>query len=177
MSQSIQPPIILDIEASGFGVGSYPVEIGYVDAEGHSWYALVQPQLEWQHWDDSAQALHMQSRADLQAFGLSVRQIAQHLNQHFVGKTVYSDGWYQDYVWLHSLFEAAEMTPLFKLEDLRLQLSESQKAVWHDTKQVVIASLAARTHNAATDAKVLQLTWLQTLAGSEQFTPVLAGEG
>lgn len=171
----MQPPVILDIEASGFGAGSYPVEIGYADASGETWHALVQPQAEWLHWDDSAAALHLQSRQDLQLHGQSVTSIATHLNRMFAGKTVYCDGWYQDYVWLHSLFEAAEMAPFFKLEDLRLQLSEGQKAVWHDTKQVVIASLAARTHNAATDAKVLQLTWLQTLAGSEQCHTALVG--
>lgn len=171
----MQPPIILDIEASGFGAGSYPVEIGYADANGDTWCALVQPQTEWMHWDDSAEQLHRQSRQDLQTHGQSVTVIAMHLNRMFAGKTVYCDGWYQDYVWLHSLFEAAEMTPFFKLEDLRLQLSESQKAVWHDTKQVVIASLAARTHTAATDAKVLQLTWLQTLAASEPASVLMAG--
>jgi hypothetical protein len=158
----MQPPIILDIEASGFGAGSYPVEIGYVDANGETWCALVQPQAEWLHWDDSAEQLHHQSRQDLLAYGQSVTAIATHLNRMFAGKTLYCDGWYQDFVWLHSLFEAADMTPAFKLEDLRFQLSDAQKAVWHETKQTVIQDLAARTHNAATDAKVLQLTWLQT---------------
>jgi hypothetical protein len=45
------PPVIVDIEASGFGVGSYPVEIGYVDSKGDVWSAQVQPHADWLHWD------------------------------------------------------------------------------------------------------------------------------
>lgn len=164
----MQPPIILDIEASGFGTGSYPVEIAYVDVHGDTWCSLVQPQAEWLHWDDNAEQLHHQSRADLFAHGQSVTAIAIHLNRTFAGKTIYCDGWFQDFVWLHSLFEAAGMTPYFKLEDLRFQLTEAQKAIWHESKEAVIASLHARTHNAATDAKVLQLTWLQTASMTAQ---------
>jgi hypothetical protein len=78
------------------------------------------------------------------------------------GKTVYTDGWYQDFVWLHRLYEAAGLSPHFKLEDLSLTLTPEQKAAWHDTKQNILESLALQQHRASTDAKVLQLTWLKT---------------
>ncbi len=158
----MSPPIILDIEASGFGVGSYPVEIGYVDAIGHPWSAQVQPHADWLHWDSEAEKLHQQSRQSLEAFGQTAREIALHLNHVFAGKTVYTDGWYQDFVWLHSLYEAAGLSPNFKLEDLGLTLSPAQKALWHDTKLSVRESFALQQHRASTDAKVLQLTWLKT---------------
>lgn len=156
------PPVILDIEASGFGVGSYPVEIGYVNADGHAWSAQVQPHADWLHWDKEAEKLHQQSRQSLEAHGQTAQEIAAHLNHEFAGQTIYTDGWYQDFVWLHSLYEAAGLSPNFKLEDLSLTLTPEQKAVWHETKQVVRDSLALQQHRASTDAKVLQLTWLKT---------------
>jgi hypothetical protein len=156
------PPVILDIEASGFGVGSYPVEIGYVDSHGDVWSAQVQPHANWLHWDDEAAKLHQQSRQDLLQHGQTAREIAMHLNQVFAGQTLYTDGWYQDFVWLHSLYEAAGMSPSFKLEDLSVLLSTEQKSVWHETKQNILETFSLQQHRAATDAKVLQLTWLKT---------------
>lgn len=156
------PPIILDIEASGFGVGSYPVEIGYADADGTTWSAQVQPHADWLHWDKEAEKLHQQSRQSLEAYGQTVQDIAAHLNQVFAGKTVYTDGWYQDFVWLHNLYEAAGLSPKFKLEDLSLTLTPEQKTAWHETKQNIRENLALQQHRASTDAKVLQLTWLRT---------------
>lgn len=156
------PPVIIDIEASGFGVGSYPVEIGYVDAHGGMWSAQVQPHPEWLHWDKEAEKLHQQSRQSLEAHGQSVLEIAQHLNQVFAGKVVYTDGWYQDFVWLHSLYEAAGLSPRFKLEDLSVTLTAEQKAAWHATKQHILEQFGLQQHRASADAKVLQLTWLKT---------------
>ena len=34
-------PTILDIEASGFGPGSYPIEIGFVTGAGKAWCSLI----------------------------------------------------------------------------------------------------------------------------------------
>lgn len=156
------PPIILDIEASGFGVGSYPVEIGYVDVLGNVWSAKVQPCADWLHWDSEAEKLHQQSRKALEADGKTVLEIASHLNVTFAHQTVFSDGWYQDFIWLHSLYEAAGLSPHFKLEDLSLTLTPEQKSIWHETKQSVRDALAFPQHRAASDAKVLQLTWIKT---------------
>jgi hypothetical protein len=156
------PPIILDIEASGFGAGSYPVEIGYANASGHVWSAQVQPHADWLHWDKEAEKLHQQSRQSLEMHGQTAREIALHLNRVFEHQTVYTDGWYQDFVWLHALYEAAGLSPHFKLEDLSLTLTAEQKAIWHDTKQQVRDSMALQAHRASTDAKALQLTWIKT---------------
>jgi hypothetical protein len=165
----MNPPIILDIEASGFGVGSYPIEIGYIDAAGNVWSAQVQPHAEWLHWDDEAEKLHQQSRQELEQHGQTAREIAMHLNKTFAGQTVYTDGWYQDFVWLHSLYEAAGMSPAFKLEDLGVLLSPEQKAVWHDTKQGIRDAFGLEQHRAAIDAQALQLTWLKTCEMATAF--------
>lgn len=165
----LQAPIILDIEASGFGVGSYPVEIGYAGARGESWCALIKPQPDWHHWDMAAENLHHQSRDDLMHLGQSVQSIAIHLNRALAHQTVYTDAWFNDYVWLNCLYEAAGMQPSFKLEDLRLILSPAQSAQWHVTKQSVIDALAMARHRASTDAIVLQQTWLKTAALTQAF--------
>ncbi len=51
-------PIILDIEASGFGRSGYPIEIGYALPDGQTWCSLIRPEPEWTHWDPSAEAVH-----------------------------------------------------------------------------------------------------------------------
>lgn len=163
---TMTPPIILDIEASGFGADSYPIEIGYADVHGCLWHALVQPQPTWQHWDADAERLHQHTRQSLVLHGQSAREVAGQLNQALRGHTAYSDGWYQDYVWLHRLFEAADMTPAFKLEDLRLILSPQQKAHWHATKQRLATRMALPPHRAASDARILQMTWLESASAS-----------
>ena len=51
-------PTVLDIEASGFGRDSYPIEIGYVLPDGSGYCTLVHPEAAWTHWDPQAQRLH-----------------------------------------------------------------------------------------------------------------------
>jgi hypothetical protein len=60
------------------------------------------------------------------------------------------------------LFDAADQSPNFRLEDLRYVLTPEQEAIWHATKSAVQADLHATRHRASIDAKVLQLTWLNT---------------
>ena len=162
-----KPPIILDIEASGFGIGSYPVEIGYVNPEGGTWCALVRPEPEWLHWDTEAEKLHHLSRETLLTLGQAPAAIAQHLNQVFAGQVVYTDAWLNDFVWLSCLYEAAGRVPSFKLEDLRYCLTAGQREAWHVAKQEVVDSAAMNSaamkrHRASADARLLQLTWLKT---------------
>ena len=86
-------PAILDIEASGFGKGSYPIEIGVAAETGevHSW--LVLPQPDWTHWREEAASLHLISREELLSDGVAPTTIANELNALFEGQTLYSDGW------------------------------------------------------------------------------------
>jgi len=155
-------PIILDIEASGFGTGSYPIEVGYVDSFGKTWCALVKPEAGCVHWDEGAAALHQISRESLFERGREAASVAAHLNQTFSKQVIYSDGWYQDFVWINRLFDFANMTPSFKLEDLRTVLTPYQQSIWHEAKASIIERRQAVRHRASTDALVLQLTWLKT---------------
>ena len=40
-------PAVLDVEASGFGRSSYPIEIGVVFPDGHAYCTLIRPESHW----------------------------------------------------------------------------------------------------------------------------------
>lgn len=156
-------PIIIDIEASGFGKNGYPIEVGFVSEQAETWCTLIKPDEGWVHWDANAESAHQIKRPNLYLYGKPVSYVAQYLNDQLLNKTVYTDGWGHDYIWLSRLFDSAETAPHFKLEDLRKVLTPQQEASWHSTKAQVINELGASRHRASIDAKVLQLTWQRTL--------------
>lgn len=155
------PPVFIDIEASGFGAGSYPIEVGYILPDGQAFCRLITPAADWTHWDAGAEAMHGISRATLLTHGSHIEEVAALLNQALYGKTVYTDAWSYDIAWLDRLFDAAERVQLFRLDDLRTLLSESQISTWDDTKQQVISELNMQRHRASSDARILQLTFLR----------------
>ena len=53
------PPAVLDVEASGFGRESYPIEVGYVLSGGQTYCSLIRPLPEWTHWDPQAERVHL----------------------------------------------------------------------------------------------------------------------
>jgi hypothetical protein len=75
-------PIILDIEASGFGRSGYPIEIGYALPDGQTWCSLIRPEPEWTHWDPGAEAVHHISQDLLLTRGRYVREVASLINQN-----------------------------------------------------------------------------------------------
>jgi hypothetical protein len=157
--ESISLPTVLDVEASGFGRNSYPIEVGFVLPDGHTFCTLILPQAHWTHWDEQAAATHHIPRALLHQRGQRVELVAQKLNSDLRGLTVYSDGWANDYSWLGALFDEAEMTPAFRLENLRKLLSETEAAHWHQVKAQITAERGAQRHRASADARLLQLTF------------------
>ncbi|HEX5372023.1 MAG TPA: hypothetical protein VFW84_04755 [Aquabacterium sp.] len=160
--QRPSPPPILDIEASGFGLGSYPIEVGLVMCDGRSWCSLVKPEPSWQHWDPNAEAVHKITREQLDLHGRHAKDIARVLNDWLHGLVVYSDAWAHDYTWLNKLYEVAELVPSFRLENLRALLTDDEAARWHELKLAVARRAAIVRHRASSDAKLLQMT-LQAL--------------
>jgi len=156
------PPIIIDFEASGFGRSSYPIEVGLADDEGKGWCSLIQPEEGWLHWDSGAVGLHGISRESLIRHGKPCAVVADHLNQALRGQVAYCDGWAHDFVWMARLFEAAERTPLFRLEDLRLILSPDQQAHWHSIKDELARASDLSRHRASNDARLIQATWIRS---------------
>jgi len=153
-------PTILDIEASGFGPGSYPIEVGFVTGDGKAWWSLVRPEADWRHWDESAAAMHGITREHVERHGRCVADIAAALNERLRGQVVYSDAWAHDYTWLNKLYDAAGRSPSFKLENLRALLDDQDAARWHEVKRRVAATAGLQRHRASSDARLLQQTWL-----------------
>lgn len=159
-------PCVLDVEASGFGRNSYPVEVGVALPDGRALCTLIRPQPEWTHWDDSAQDLHGISRETAVLHGRSARAVAELLNRELAGRTVYTDAWAHDYAWLATLFNAADLQPAFRLEHLRMLLDETQTASLDDARRQAVEELRVTRHRASNDARTLQLAVMR-LRGAE----------
>ncbi|MFT5082660.1 MAG: hypothetical protein ACI9Y1_000687 [Lentisphaeria bacterium] len=155
-------PYIIDIEASGFGASSYPVEVGLAMQDGSRFCALIKPTEYWTHWDKSAESMHHISREMIIKDGKAVEEVAAELNSRLKGKIVYSDGWVVDERWLIQLFEAAQMKCLFQFYDIETILSETQMNAWHKVKAIVAVDLNLQRHRASNDASIIQRTYQKT---------------
>ncbi|MDF1643612.1 MAG: hypothetical protein P1U80_05450 [Pseudomonadales bacterium] len=162
----MKTPTIIDVEASGFGAGSYPIEIGFVLPDGATTCFLIKPLDDWTHWDSAAEQIHGIRRESLGKLGRTVTEAAQLLNDQLAGRIVYSDGWSNDLSWLGLLFECSGTPQRFKLESLRAILDEQQITHWHDTREQVQLELNLERHRASADARILQLTYLRTYTGT-----------
>ena len=155
-------PSIMDIEASGFGNQSYPIEIGVVASSGARYCSLIRPEPEWTHWCKDAASIHCIPRRSLLLRGAPIREVASELNEFLKDSTVYSDGWSHDKTWLIKLFYAANMPPTFRLSPIEAITSDEQLAIWDDTKQIVAANMGLLRHRASSDALMIQQTYLET---------------
>ncbi|MFO1319864.1 MAG: hypothetical protein U1F52_09620 [Burkholderiales bacterium] len=156
-------PVILDIEASGFGRGSYPIEIGVALPDERTHCYLIRPDEDWTHWDPAAEAVHRIRRDILVSRGRPVTEVADQLNAVLEGCRVYSDAWGQDSSWLALLFEHAGRPQRFRLEPLLTLMTEAQLVHWHATRRDIEEQLAATRHRASVDALVIQRTFAATL--------------
>ena len=152
-------PNIIDIEASGFGKESYPIEVGYVLGNGDSFCSLILPAEDWNKWDEEAEKIHGIKQQTLLQVGHPVSEIAQTLNHQLSGETLYSDAWGNDSSWLGLLFHIADLPMRFRIDSIRNLLTEDQAAIWHQTKENVITSTTLKRHRASTDAAILQKTF------------------
>lgn len=154
------PPII-DLEASGFGRGSYPIEVGFAleNRDIHSF--LIKPEDDWTHWSEEAQQIHGISREQLQAEGMCIEDIALKLNQLLRGQTLYSDAWSYDSSWIGRLFDSAGIIQRFRIETINKLLKPEQVEFWHPTKEAVLQEIGLKAHRAAIDVQVLQETYLR----------------
>lgn len=155
-------PTIIDIEASGFGSLSYPIEIGVVKTNGERYCALIEPQPEWNHWSNTAQAVHGISRRLIENCGRPPREVCVELNQFLGDITAYSDAWTHDSPWLNRLFFAARINPSFHLSAIEMIATEAQLLLWDKTKKQLEQRLDIKRHRASGDAYLIQQTYLVT---------------
>lgn len=176
LAPALPRPCVLDIEASGFGRSSYPIEVGYALGDGRAHCTLVRPAAHWTHWDSSAEQVHHIARDTLLRHGRSAFDVATMLNRDLAGQTVYCDGWAHDYTWLATLFEEAGLSPHFHLESVGRLLDDSRLARLQHTQQQARTLLGLSRHRASADARALQ--WALAELGTLQapLTPSAAAD-
>jgi len=165
-------PVVIDVEASGFGAGSYPIEVGIALPDGTTRCYLIRPAPDWQHWDPAAESVHRITRSILATHGKPLRDVAEHLNGDLRGLTVYSDAWGYDRSWIARLFDAAGIPQHFRLESLRTLMTDEQVSHWDASRRAVQESLGVVRHRASADALVIQRTFLVSAGAGDARFPI-----
>jgi hypothetical protein len=158
MPEPPTPPLhcVLDIEASGFGRASYPIEIGWALADGRTGCMLIRPAPDWTHWDATAEAVHGISQRTLLEHGHEPLAVALRLNAELGGHTVYCDAWGHDYPWLARLYESVDLAPAFKLEPAARLFGDTLLGQLDEAHEHAFTELAVTRHRASNDARALQ---------------------
>ena len=68
-------PTFIDVEASGLGNTSYPIEVAWNDAEGLITNHLVKPEPQWTSWDPEAERIHGITKEQLEKDGISAGEL------------------------------------------------------------------------------------------------------
>lgn len=107
----------IDLEASGLGPASWPIEVGWCMETGEPQAHLIAPAPAWRSdaWDEKAEALHGITLASLTASGKPAPDVCNMLNDELDGARVYSDAPDWDGFWLYRLFTAAGVRQRFAL--------------------------------------------------------------
>lgn len=154
--------IFLDIEASGLGADSFPIEIGWAYLNGQSDGFLIRPASAWSHWDTYAEDLHGLSREQLHRDGIDIWAAATRLNAEFAGKhrhAVISDAIENDLYWLDRLFGETPYSREFDVIDiLYAARTASLDFVLFDNRET-----PASVHRAKPDALALREAWLTSM--------------
>lgn len=114
---------IIDIEASGFSLKGYPIEIAWRSENGSSDSFFIIPHEKWTFWcEDAEHDVHHISRESLHEKGISIEDACLRLNKALRGKTVYSDNARFDDLWIEDLFHfsKSKARPLFHVKQVNL---------------------------------------------------------
>ncbi len=147
------PVICIDIEASGLGPGSYPIEIAWkCGLTGDSDSFLIDPATgyNWTDWDPAAEDLHHITVDELLAEGVSVREACKRPNTRLHGKTLTCDAVDFDYFWIRRLYESARMNPSFEVQGIDKVLGGGQLIQYR-----LVANAQVRNHRAMDDVNDL----------------------
>ena len=153
-------PIVLDIEASGFDLDSYPIEVGIAISGGKRVSSLIYPAESWIHWDDTAESVHQISNETLLKHGKPIKKVAESLNKLLKGRTVYAEDWVLDRPWMDMLFDEAGIEMAFELRSLQGIMTDKQQSIWNEVKQEVEAKSKLTRHRASSDAWMMQQAFI-----------------
>lgn len=145
---------IIDVEASGLGPDSYPIEIAVFDNQGLSESFLLNPETAegWDHWDPIAEeSIHGISYEKLISEGEDVFLSIIKLNRILDGKTVYSDALESDLFWINRLFEQALDRPMtFSVKSIYSLFKPEFLEDVRDNKDILMGEIS---HRALDDCK------------------------
>ncbi|MCP3734789.1 transcriptional regulator [Sphingomonas sp. RP10(2022)] len=114
--------VFLDFEASSLAKKSYPIEVAWVFEDGAHESHLIRPPLQWDDWDDAAEAIHHIPRALLEAEGTPHDVVARRMVAVLTGHQLFASAPSWDGKWLSALLRAA------KLPRHALRLRDSDEA-------------------------------------------------
>jgi DNA polymerase III epsilon subunit-like protein len=158
--------ICIDLEASGLGAESYPIEVAWInDDTGDYDSFLINPESaqDWTYWDDYAEEVHGIDRGDLVSKGLDIIHACERMNKKLKGKTLISDALEFDLFWLKRLFKATGMEPNFTMAGLDRILSKEQRIQFG-----FLAKAQFRRHRALHDVEdIIQCIKAVSLQGPE----------
>lgn len=165
---------IMDIEASGFGPASYPIEIGIALIRGTAariqlWETLIRPTPEWANsglWSKASAEVHGIQKEELDA-GREAAEVAEKLNLLLKSTLVVTDAPSYDQTWLDRLYAAAGCEQRFILNDFDLLTGHLSR---DDYRQVVhLLDRKPIPHRAGADALRLATALLEARMGSSPY--------
>ncbi|MEO1252396.1 MAG: hypothetical protein AAFW81_08630 [Pseudomonadota bacterium] len=156
----------IDLEASGLGPASWPIEVGWCFVEGAPSTFLIKPDAGWsdEAWEPAAEALHGVARTNLDVDGVATGEICTALNAALKDAVVYSDAPDWDGFWLYRLFAAAKMRQRFELRDFAELFAAILPAEFEAAK-VAASDLAPHRHRAAADVLHMRALFAAAQAG------------
>lgn len=159
----------IDVEASGLGSHSWPLEVGWAIESGAPVSLLIRPDPAWSAdaWDPRAEALHGITRERILEEGANLRDVAERLNADLANIAVYSDAPDWDGFWLFRLFTAAGVRQQFAVQDfarlVRPLAGQKESALLEEASR-----LSPRRHRACADVRHLQTIHRLALGAAER---------
>jgi hypothetical protein len=152
-------PAFLDIEASGLGNTSYPIEVAWSDSRATVHTYLIRPDENWTSWDMEAERIHGISRDELHDRGLSPAEVCQRIRTSISGVTAYSDAPELERFWMNRLFQAGEggNSPILVLGVSQIPEIRTicyERGLYNRLKEQAIEA-EGKIHRAASDVRIL----------------------
>ena len=157
----------IDLEASGLGADSWPIEVGWCFPDSAPCAHLIRTAPAWKDaaWDPKAEALHGVAREELARAGAAPEDVCDALNGALSGVRVYSDAPDWDGFWLYRLYQAARMRQAFELWDFRDLFAHLTFDQINDARAQASA-VAPHRHRAAADVLHMQTLFAMTVRGT-----------
>jgi hypothetical protein len=167
-------PCFIDLEATGFGPESYPIEVAWSLPSGEIRRCLISPASVpgWTAWDPAAERVHGIDRDRLLRNGWPPDYVVERLESDLAGATVFSDAPDFDAAWLARLFAVVGRTMPFALEHidelLLRSLRRPEEAIWQTLARIErmkaeIAAMSSGKHSAGYDVGYLLALWRRAI--------------